>query len=106
MTEMKRSLLSNFDIAFKVDWTNPRHKFLHECWASIFMYESTKGTFHIVEDDGTNVGSFAAVRFNRQYGDGAESRLKRTELLRSLFKNESPATFTEETVGGCLVLEI
>ena len=96
LLDIKKSILRNFDFAFKVDWDNPHHKQIHRHLTALTMYFGIKFNGHISYE-----GSFLAYRFNdRKNVD------KHVHKFRTLFKNESLLTFKEEECDGCYIFTI
>lgn len=92
-TQLRINILRNFDFAFKIDWENPHHRQIHIYLTSLTMYFGVKMNGHI-----SDTGSYLAYRFNER--DNLTSSI---DKFRKLFKNECPATFTEEYCDGCYI---
>ena len=92
LTDLKNSILGNYDFAFRIDWENSHHRKVHNYLASLTMYLGVRMNGHI-----STAGSYLAYRFNDRHQVPSD-----VEKFRKLFKNESP-TFTEENCGGCCV---
>lgn len=90
---MKERILSNFDVALKIDFQNPLHKKIFRYVNSLNMYAWFK-----LHGSVGGEGSFLMFSFNDR-----RDLEEKIDTLRTLVRNEVPTTFVEYSCGPCKV---
>ena len=86
-------ILSEFDFAFKVDWSRDDHKEVNRYLSAITAEFAEK-----IKIDFYPFGNFLAFNFNERY-------FKNTgiSIIRDLFKNQAPNSFHESKINECYI---
>ena len=93
--QVKLNILSNFDIAIKIDFLNAHHKKIFRYLNSLSMYMWAKLHGSIGGE-----GSYLMFSFNER--NNVENKI---EVLKTLVRNENREGFKEYMCGKCVVLE-